>query len=129
MFKLLVMREVLKRKDPYTGEEFIAKRENQRFACPENRIKFNNDAANELRRERENINKPIHNAHIKLRKLMVDRNEVEFSFDYMDGAEIAFKAFTHFELYRGLLRPAIFEFILIIDEPNKKITIIRHGRL
>ena len=123
------MREVIRQKDPLTGELFFPKRANQKFARPENRIKFNNDAANELRREREQINKPIHIAHVKLRKLMVGRNEAEFSFDYMDGAEIVFNAFTHFELYRELLRTAIFEFIVIIDEPNKKITIIKHGRL
>lgn len=123
------MKEVTRRTDPQTGELFFPKRANQKFARPENRIKFNNDAANELRREREHINKPIHIAHVKLRKLMDGMNKAEFSFDYMDGAEIAFKAFTHFELYRGLLRPAIFEFIVIIDEPNKKITIIRYGRL
>jgi hypothetical protein len=60
---------------------------------------------------------------------MLGKIKAEFSFDYMEGAEIVFNAFTHFELYRGLLRPAIFEFIVIIDELNKKITIIRHGRL
>ena len=123
------MREDLRRTDPLTGEKFFATRANQKFARPENRIKFNNDAANDLRREREYINKPIHSSHAKLRKLMLGKIKAEFSFDYMEGAEIVFKAFTHFELYRGLLRPAIFEFIVIIDEPNKKITIIRHGRL
>lgn len=129
MFKLLVMREVIRQKDPLTGELFFPKRANQKFARPENRIKFNNDAANELRREREHINKPIHSSHLKIRKLMLGKIKAEFSFDYMEGAEIVFKAFTHYELYRGLLRPAIFEFVVIIDEPNKKITIIRYGRL
>ncbi len=123
------MREVTKRTDPQTGELFFPKRANQKFARPENRIKFNNDAANELRKERGHINKPIHSSHLKIRKLMLGKIKAEFSFDYMEGAEIVFNAFTHFELYRGLLRPAIFEFIVIIDEPNKKITIIRHGRL
>jgi hypothetical protein len=123
------MKEVTKRIDPQTGELFFPKRVNQRFARRENRIKFNNDAASELRRERESINKPIHSTHLKIRKLMLGKNKAEFSFDYMEGAEIVFKVFTHYELYRGLLRPAIFEFIVIIDEPNKKITIIRYGRL
>ena len=123
------MREEIIRTDPQTGERFIAKRANQKFARPENRIKYNNDATNALRKEREYINKPIHIAHVKLVKLMLGKNVAEFSFDYMEGADIVFKVFTHYELYRGLLRPAIFEFIVIIDEPNKKITIIRYGRL
>ncbi|RAR73862.1 hypothetical protein [Flavobacterium aciduliphilum] len=123
------MKEITRRTDPQTGELFFPKRANQKFARPENRIKFNNDAANELRKERECINKAIHTAHIKLRKLMTGLNKAEFSFDYMDGAEIEFNAFTHFELYDKILRPAIYEFVLITDKQNKKITIIRYGRL
>ena len=123
------MREVTRRTDPQTGELFFPRRANQKFARPENRIKFNNDAANELRRERENINKPIHNAHVKLRKLMVGKNEAEFSFDYMDGAEIDFNLFNHYELYNGIKRRAIFEFIIIIYRFNKRIKVIRHDKL
>ena len=36
------MREANLRKDPLTKEDFIAKRVNQKFAKPENRIKFYN---------------------------------------------------------------------------------------
>ena len=123
------MKEVTRRTDPQTGELFFPKRANQKFARPENRIKFNNDAANELRREREHINKPIHNAHVKLRKLMDGINEAEFSFDYMDGAEIDFNLFNHYVLYNGINRRAIFEFIIIIYRYNKRIKVIRHDKL
>ena len=123
------MREVIRQKDPLTGELFFPKRANQKFARPENRIKFNNDATNELRRERENINKPINIAHVKLRKLMVGRNEAEFSFDYMYGAEIDFNLFNHYVLYNEIKRRAIFEFIIIIYRFNKRIKVIRHDEL
>jgi len=123
------MREVLKRKDPHTGEEFIAKRLNQRFARPENRIKYNNDAANALRKEREYINKPIHTTHLKLKKLMDGKNEAEFTFDFLNGYGVDFTVFNHYELYNGIQRPALFEFIIIIDRLNKRIKVIRHGRL
>jgi hypothetical protein len=123
------MREVIRQKDPLTGELFFPKRANQKFARPENRIKFNNDVANELRREREHINKPIHISHVKLRKLMVGINEAEFSFDYMDGAEIDFNLFNHYVLYNGINRRAIFEFIIIIYRYNKRIKVIRHDKL
>lgn len=122
------MREVIRQKDPLTGELFFPKRANQKFARPENRIKFNNDAANELRREREHINKPIHIAHVKLRKLMVGRNEAEFSIDFLRGYGLDFNVFNHYVLYNGIQRPAIFEFVFIIDKVNKKVKIIRHGR-
>jgi hypothetical protein len=123
------MKEVTRRKDPQTGELFFPKSANQKFARPENRIKFNNDAANELRRERENINKPIHIAHVKLRKLMDGINEAEFSFDYMEGAEIDFNLFNHYVLYNGINRRAIFEFIIIIYRFNKRIKVIRQVKL
>jgi hypothetical protein len=123
------MKEVTRRKDPQTGELFFPKRVNQKFARPENRIKFNNDAANELRRERENINKPIHIAHVKLRKLMDGINEAEFSFDYMEGAEIDFNLFNHYVLHNEIKRRAIFEFIIIIYRFNKRIKVIRHDKL
>ncbi len=122
------MREVLKRIDPYSGEEFIAKRANQKFVRPENRIKYNNDAANELRKQREYINKPIHIAHLKVIKLMDGRNEAEFPIDYLRGYGVNFNVFNHYVFYNGIQRPAIFEFVFIIDNVNKKVKIIRHGR-
>ena len=123
------MKEVTRRTDPQTGEVFFPKRANQKFARPENRIKFNNDAANELRKEREHINKPIHIAHVKLRKLMDGINEAEFSFDYMDGAKIDFNLFNHYVLHNEIKRRAIFEFIIIIYRFNKRIKVIRHDKL
>ena len=38
--------------DPYTGEAFIALRSNQVFANGENRIRFNNEKAKEIRIEK-----------------------------------------------------------------------------
>ncbi len=123
------MREDIRRTDPQTGEKFFAKRANQKFASPENRIKFNNDAANALRKQREYINKPIHITHVKLRKLMVGRNEAEFYLDFLRGYGLDFNVFNHYVLYNGIQRPALFEFIIIIEKLNKKVKIIRHGRL
>ena len=122
------MREVIRQKDPLTGELFFPKRVNQRFARPENRIRYNNDAANELRKQRDYINKPIHIAHVKVIKLMDGRNEAEFPIDYLRGYGVNFNVFNHYVFYNGILRPAIFEFVFIIDNVNKKVKIIRHGR-
>ena len=122
------MRDVIRRKDPLTGEVFYATRKNQKFARPENRIKYNNNLANDLRREREYINKPIHIAHIKVVKLMDGKNEAEFSIDFLRGYGLDFNVFNHYVLYNGIQHPAIFEFVFIIDKVNKKVKIIRHGR-
>jgi hypothetical protein len=122
------MRVDIRRSDPLTGEKFFAKRANQKFARPENRIKYNNDAANALRKEREYISKPIHFAHVKLRKLMNDRIEAEFSLDFLRGYGLDFNVFNHFVKYNGIQHPAIFEFVFIIDKVNRKVKVISHGR-
>lgn len=123
------VREDIRRIDPLTGEKFFANRANQKFARQENRIKFNNDAANALKKERDSINVPINRTHKKLKILMVRKYAAEFSFDYMDGLGVNFNVFNHYVFYKGVQRPAVFEFIIIIDRINKKIKIINHGRL
>lgn len=45
------MEEIIKT-DPLTGEKFVAKRANQRFATKENRIKFHNSQASILNQKR-----------------------------------------------------------------------------
>ena len=50
----------MKRNDLLTGEPFIAKRINHKFAKSTNRIKFHNRSATKLRHSVQHINKPLH---------------------------------------------------------------------
>jgi hypothetical protein len=122
------MKEEIRRIDPLTREEFIAVRVNQRFAIPANRIKFHNESASDLRKEREVINNPINKTQRLLRKLMGNKREAEFSYDYLDGYGIDYRCFNHYFKINGIRYPSIYEFTFIVDQANKKIKIINNGR-
>ena len=121
------MREANLRKDPLTKEEFIAKRVNQKFAKPENRIKFYNSQANELRKETSVIDKVIKKSHRLIRLLVGNKKEVEFSRDYLDGYGVDLSAFNHLVNINGKKYPAIYEFVIIVVNDNL-IKIINYGR-
>lgn len=123
------MREDIRRTDPLTGDKFFAKRANQKFASPENRIKFNNNAANELKKKRDFINKPLNKTHRLLILLMQGKKAAIFTFDYLDGYQVDFRLANHFTFFEGNYYPSIFEFTFIIDEVNKAVKIIYNGRL
>lgn len=121
--------EKIERKDPLTGQTFVPKRSNQRFATSYNRKKFNNQIANDLRKEREYIFGPLNKSHRLYIKLMEGKNEGEFSFDYLDGYGLKFNTFTHHKLINGVQVPCVFEFALYIDASSRTVKIVRYGRL
>ena len=55
--------EKIVKKDPLTGETFVPKRSNQRFATSYNRKKFNNQSANLLRKKRDVIYASLNKTH------------------------------------------------------------------
>jgi hypothetical protein len=61
--------------DPLTGEAFVPKKISQRFACPTNRIKYNNLKASKLKQDRAFMDKHTHKNHSILREIYID-NEV-----------------------------------------------------
>lgn len=122
------MTEDIRRTDPLTGEKFFAFRVNQTFATPANRIKFHNESASDLRKERAVINNPINKTHRLIRKLMGNKRESEFSNDYLEGYGIDYRCFNHYFKINGIRYPSIYEFTFIIDQANKTIKIINNGR-
>jgi hypothetical protein len=119
--------EVLKQKDPLTGEEFVPKRINQRFASAENRIKYNNKGATNLRKERAVISTPLNKSHRLLRTLMANKNESIYSVDFLLGYGITFNTFTHYKKLGGLNYPCIYDFLFKQNQQNKTVNIIRNG--
>jgi hypothetical protein len=116
-------------KDPLTGELFIPKRVNQRFASAYNRNKFNNRMANDLRKERAIIYAPLNKTHKLIKKLMEGKNECTFTYDYLAGYGIQFNINSHVKTIDGKRYNCVFEFIMIVDAINKTITIKKDGRL
>ncbi len=120
------MKELTK-KDPLTGEDFIPKRVNQRFASASNRKKFNNQQANQLRKKRAIIYVPLNKNHLLLMKLMKGINESVFSNDFLEGYGIQFNCFSHTKVIDEIRYNCIFEFIIMIDGINNKVKIKRYG--
>ena len=121
------MREANLRKDPLTKEDFIAKRVNQKFAKPENRIKFYNSQANELRKETSVINNAIIKTHRLYRILMGDKREAVFPYEFLKGYGINLSVFNHFLKINGVTHQAIHEFVIILIDDNS-VKIINYGR-
>ena len=117
----------LNKKDPLTGESFIPKRVNQRFASASNRKKFNNQQANALRKKRAIIYSPLNKTHHLLMKLMEGKNEAKFSKDFLKGYGVKLNLFNHIVIIEGAQHHAIFEFVLIFLD-NNIVKIIRNGR-
>ena len=110
--------------DPLTKQEFYPKRISQRFATPQNRIKYHNDKAKKLRHSSAYINKPLHINHRILIELLEGKKEAVFHKQFLIGKGFSFSVNTHIEDYNGKKRYAIYEFVIISLE-NEQIQIIK----
>lgn len=117
------------KKDLHTGETFIAKRITQQFAVPENRIKYYNNKAKQMRRQRAVIDKPLHQNYLVLTRLLGDKSEAEFHIQYLEGAGYNFKVVTHSEHYNKDRYPAVYCFIIISLANNMVKIVKRNGTL
>jgi hypothetical protein len=116
----------LTKKDPLTGETFLPKRVNQRFASASNRKKFNNQQANALRKERDKICGPLNKTHLLLVKLMKGKNEATFSKEFLKGYGVKLSLFNHIVSIDNIGHHAIYEFVVLILS-NNNVTILRNG--
>lgn len=120
--------EKIVKKDPLTGEMFIPKRSNQRFATSYNRKKFNNQSANLLRKKRDVIYAPLNKTHRIIIKLMEGKNEADFNNEFLRGCGASFRGFSHFIVIDGKQCNCIFEFIIIVSNTSNTTKIVRNGR-
>ena len=115
----------MKRQDLLTKEEFIPSRINQKFAKPQNRIKFYNEKANEFRHSIAYLSKPlILNIRI-LNDLMKGKKEHTFHIEFLNGRGFTKRIYSHIEEYEGKNRFAIHKFIVLPLE-NDQIKIITY---
>lgn len=121
--------ETEKRKDPLTGEEFIPKKKTQRFATPQNRIKYNNKLAGALRQEKAYLDIPMNSTHRILRELMKNKKKETFYKQFLIGKGVDFRIINNTKKVDGFIQYAIYEFIYIFDdhETNGKVTIINNS--
>jgi hypothetical protein len=119
----------MKAKDPHTGEEFEPKKRSQKFACPANRIKYNNKKSNDLRIERSYIEAPLNKNHKLLKQLMGSKNEDTFDSNYLLGYGINFNVFNHYFKVGERAYPSVYEFMIITTPNSSTVKILRNDRL
>ena len=115
------MKEEIRRIDPLTRDEFIAVRVNQRFAIPANRIKFHNESASELRKERAFLDKHVHKNHLICKQIYVEGSDNVFDNMWLLGKGLRSDATNHQVPYQGIIRNCIYEYMLIPLENKTKI--------
>jgi len=100
------------RTDPYTGETFTPKRNNQFFALPENQIAFNNRKAAIKRKEKANIDKPLDKNRRILKQLLGTEKAIMKSKEFLLGSGYNFRYFTHQVLVENEKADCIYEYVI-----------------
>ena len=114
----------IEKTDPLTGEVFTALRSNQVFANNENRIRYNNLKAKELRENKSHIDKPLLNNYRILNVLMTGKTEEFFHKQFLLGRGYSFLVLTHYEEHNEKKCIAVYNFILLPLDGDK-IKVIR----
>jgi len=114
------------RNDKLTNETFQPRRNHQIFARAENRIKYHNNKANKLRKEKAFVDRPLHRNIKILNEIMSDKKEAIFHKEFMRGKGFNFAVFTHYEILNNIKYQAIYQYIVIAHTDNK-IKIINYG--
>lgn len=85
-----------KRICPFSGDEFVPKRNNQVFANRENRIAYNNKKNNDKRRRLAFVNKPLLRNNDILNQILGNEREKIVHKEFLRGAGFSFLVFTNF---------------------------------
>ncbi len=109
----------IEKTDPLTGEIFIAFRANQVFANDENRIRYNNLKAKELRENKSQVDKPLLNNFRILNDLLTGKEEEVFHKQFLLGRGYSFLVFTNYEDYKGKRCLAVYKYIIVPMEDDK----------
>ena len=98
--------------DPLTSEQFIPSKSTQRFARPENRIKFNNRKAAKLNKERAFIDKPCKKSQNVLISLYNPDSENIFHKKFLEGMGFRFDAYNNVADTKYGKLPAYYEYAI-----------------
>lgn len=105
-------------KDPLTKEEFQTNRSNQRFASPQNRIKYYNNIANQERKENAFIDKPLKKNLKILKELMEGKTDDLFHEEFLRGKGYNFQFYHSTCKVENDTGYCVYNFILIFKKPN-----------
>lgn len=96
--------------DPLTQEEFMKRRNNQKFASSENRIMYNNQKARRIRETKAPIQRMLDQNRNILCRILGDKNEVSVSRDYLLGAGLYFNYYSYVKEIDGVTYIGIYNF-------------------
>ena len=115
--------------DPLTGEAFVPKRSDQKFANRENQVRFNNNKAKEKRKAMATITKALDTNRNILQKLLQHTKSTSKSRDFLLGAGFHFGISTHkIEDSKGELWSCIYDYALrLTDDEKFEITKLKQG--
>lgn len=99
--------------DPLTKERFVPRRSNQKFARPENRIKFNNNKAANFRKKVSHVFDQLTKNIRILEELLAKNDSITCTRDFLEGKGFSFNVYTHIEEIQGQRYFAIDRFIIV----------------
>jgi hypothetical protein len=111
--------------DPLTGDKFVAKRTNQRFACIENKIRYHNRKNAEMNKERAFIEKPCKQSHLILKAIYNPKSDNIYNRYFLEGKGLRFDAFNRIvDTKYGKLH-AYYEYAIRIIPNSDNVQIIK----
>ena len=114
----------MKRNDLLTNEPFNAGRISQRFARPENRIKYHNRSATKLRHSVQHINKPLHRNLKILNEVMENITKKKLHRQWLLGKGFNFGVMTHYIEFGEEHRKCIYDFSISNHKEDSDYVII-----
>ncbi|MBR9847300.1 MAG: hypothetical protein GYB35_14895 [Algicola sp.] len=112
-------------RDPLTNEEFEPKRSNQRFARPQNRIKYYNLKANLERKENAFFDKPLKKNLKVLNELMEGKTDEVFHKEFLKGKGYDFNFYHATCRIKNTTGYCIYNYVLIFN--NNEVNILRNN--
>jgi len=112
----------IKIKDPFTGELFVPKRTNQKFANRINQIQYNNHLALLKRKAKAPIEYLLDKNRTVIKNQMGNKSEIIKSREFLLGAGFKFGLITHNVRKNDKIIPCVYEYA-IEDIDNEKFKI------
>ena len=116
--------------DPFSGENFVPSRYNQKFATRKNQVAFNNVKSRDLRQEKAPFDKAIEKNRKVLSIILLNADSVKISRDYLLGAGFNFNIFNGSYQVDGVKYQTVYDFAItrMIDGKFKIIKRERNGK-
>jgi hypothetical protein len=104
------------KKDPFTGEMFAPKRNNQMFANRKNQTDFNNQKARKKRDQKKHIDRILDKNREILKSILKNQQSATKNRDFLLGAGFNFNHFSGIFKIENKTVYAIYEFTVLMNE-------------